>query len=145
MPLAGAVIVSTPQDIALLDARKAINMFRKVDVPVLGIVENMTYFFCPNCGQRGEIFGHGGARAGAAQFGVDFLAEIPLDVEIRDDPTTAGRSWWASPTTRWPRPIASSPSRYATSSQPCRAARCGSSRRSSMPEGIGQAVAIDSP
>jgi ATP-binding protein involved in chromosome partitioning len=83
VPLAGAVIVSTPQDIALLDARKAINMFRKVDVPVLGIVENMSYFCCPNCGHRSEIFAHGGARACAAQYGVDFLAEIPLDVEIR--------------------------------------------------------------
>lgn len=84
VPLAGAVIVSTPQDIALLDARKAINMFRKVDVPVLGIVENMSYFCCPNCGHRAEIFAHGGARACATQFGIDFLAEIPLDGEIRE-------------------------------------------------------------
>jgi ATP-binding protein involved in chromosome partitioning len=83
VPLAGAVIVSTPQDIALLDARKAINMFRKVDVPVLGIVENMSYFCCPNCGHRTEIFAHGGARACAAKYGVDFLAEIPLDLEVR--------------------------------------------------------------
>ena len=84
VPLAGAVIVSTPQDIALLDARKAINMFRKVDVPVLGIVENMSYFCCPNCGHRTEIFAHGGARACAAKYGVDFLAEIPLDIEVRE-------------------------------------------------------------
>ena len=84
VPLTGAVIVSTPQDIALLDARKAINMFRKVDVPILGIVENMSYFCCPNCGHRAEIFAHGGARACAAQFGVDFLAEIPLDLRIRE-------------------------------------------------------------
>ena len=84
VPLAGAVIVSTPQDIALLDASKAINMFRKVDVPVLGIVENMSYFCCPNCGHRSEIFAHGGARACAAKYGIDFLAEIPLDVEIRE-------------------------------------------------------------
>jgi len=90
VPLAGAVIVSTPQDIALLDARKAINMFRKVDVPVLGIVENMSYFCCPNCGHRTEIFAHGGARACAAQYGVDFLAEIPLDVEVRTT-SDAGR------------------------------------------------------
>ena len=83
VPLAGAVIVSTPQDIALLDARKAINMFRKVDVPVLGIVENMSYFCCPNCGHRTEIFAHGGARACAAKYGVDFLGEIPLDLEVR--------------------------------------------------------------
>src|SRR3712207_3829155 len=84
VPLAGAVIVSTPQDIALLDARKAINMFRKVDVPVLGIVENMSYFCCPNCGHRAEIFAHGGAPARAARYGVDFLAEIPLHLEVRE-------------------------------------------------------------
>ncbi len=90
VPLAGAVIVSTPQDIALLDARKAINMFRKVDVPVLGIVENMSYFCCPNCGHRSEIFAHGGARACAAQYGVDFLAEIPLELAVRET-SDAGR------------------------------------------------------
>jgi ATP-binding protein involved in chromosome partitioning len=90
VPLAGAVIVSTPQDIALLDARKAINMFRKVDVPVLGIVENMSYFCCPNCGHRTEIFAHGGARACAAQYGVDFLAEIPLELRVRET-SDAGR------------------------------------------------------
>jgi ATP-binding protein involved in chromosome partitioning len=90
VPLAGAVIVSTPQDIALLDARKAINMFRKVDVPILGIVENMSYFCCPNCGHRAEIFAHGGARACAAKYGVDFLAEIPLDLEVRET-SDAGR------------------------------------------------------
>jgi ATP-binding protein involved in chromosome partitioning len=90
VPLAGAVIVSTPQDIALLDARKAINMFRKVDVPVLGLVENMSYYCCPNCGHRAEIFAHGGARACAAQYGVDFLAEIPLEVEVRET-SDAGR------------------------------------------------------
>ncbi|MCB2009512.1 MAG: iron-sulfur cluster carrier protein ApbC [Geminicoccaceae bacterium] len=84
VPLAGAVIVSTPQDIALLDARKAINMFRRVDVPILGIVENMSYFCCPNCGHRAEIFAHGGARGCAAQFGVELLAEIPLDIAIRE-------------------------------------------------------------
>jgi ATP-binding protein involved in chromosome partitioning len=84
VPLAGAVIVSTPQDIALLDARKGLNMFRKVDVPVLGIVENMSYFSCPNCGHRSEIFGHGGARTEAARLGVDFLGEIPLDLAIRE-------------------------------------------------------------
>jgi ATP-binding protein involved in chromosome partitioning len=83
VPLKGAVIVSTPQDIALLDARKAINMFRKVNVPILGIIENMSYFCCPHCGQRTDIFAHGGARACAEQFGVDFLGEIPLDVAIR--------------------------------------------------------------
>jgi len=84
VPLSGAVIVSTPQDIALLDARKGLNMFRKVDVPVLGIVENMSYFSCPNCGHRSEIFSHGGARREAERLGVDFLGEIPLDIAIRE-------------------------------------------------------------
>ena len=83
VPLTGAVIVSTPQDIALLDARKGLNMFRKVDVPVLGIIENMSYFSCPNCGHRAEIFGHGGARLEAEKLGMEFLGEIPLDIEIR--------------------------------------------------------------
>jgi ATP-binding protein involved in chromosome partitioning len=84
VPLAGAVIVSTPQDIALLDARKGLNMFRKVDVPVLGIVENMSYHMCSNCGHREEIFGHGGARREAERLGVDFLGEVPLHVAIRE-------------------------------------------------------------
>ena len=84
VPLAGAVIVSTPQDIALIDARKGLNMFRKVDVPVLGLIENMSYFCCPNCGHRSEIFGHGGARREAERLGMDFLGEIPLDIAIRE-------------------------------------------------------------
>jgi ATP-binding protein involved in chromosome partitioning len=84
VPLAGAVIVSTPQDIALVDARKGLNMFRKVDVPVLGIVENMSYFLCPHCGQRSDVFSHGGARAEALRLGVEFLGEIPLDLQIRE-------------------------------------------------------------
>ncbi len=84
VPLAGAVIVSTPQDIALLDARKGLNMFRKVDVPVLGIVENMSYFSCPNCGHRSEVFSHGGAHKEADRLGVEFLGEIPLHIEIRE-------------------------------------------------------------
>jgi len=84
VPLAGAVIVSTPQDIALLDARKGLNMFRKVDVPVLGIVENMSYFLCPHCGGRSEIFSHGGAREEAARLGTEFLGEVPLDLKIRE-------------------------------------------------------------
>lgn len=82
-PLTGAVIVSTPQDIALLDARKGLNMFRRVDVPVLGIIENMSYFLCPSCGERSEIFGHGGARAEAEKLGIEFLGEIPLHMDIR--------------------------------------------------------------
>ena len=84
VPLSGAVIVSTPQDIALLDAKKGLNMFRKVDVPVLGIIENMSYFSCPNCGHRSDIFAHGGAQREAVKFGVDFLGEIPLDIKIRE-------------------------------------------------------------
>ena len=83
VPLAGAVIVSTPQDIALLDARKGLNMFRKVDVPVLGIIENMSYFTCPNCGHESHIFSHGGAHEEADRLGVEFLGEIPLDIGIR--------------------------------------------------------------
>ena len=90
VPLAGAVIVSTPQDIALIDARKGLNMFRKVDVPVLGLIENMSYFCCPNCGHRTDIFGHGGARREAQRLGMDFLGEIPLDVAIRET-SDAGR------------------------------------------------------
>ena len=81
--LAGAVIVSTPQDIALVDARKGLSMFRKVAVPVLGIVENMSYFLCPKCGERSEIFGHGGAREEAEKLGVPFLGEVPLHLDIR--------------------------------------------------------------
>ena len=83
-PLSGAVIVSTPQDLALIDARKALNMFKRVNVPVLGIVENMSYFLCSNCGERHEIFGHGGARAEAVRMGVPFLGEIPLDAKLRE-------------------------------------------------------------
>lgn len=83
VPLAGAVIVSTPQDLALIDARKGLNMFRRVDVPVLGIVENMSYFVCPHCGSRTDIFAHGGARHEAERLGVPFLGEVPLDLDIR--------------------------------------------------------------
>ena len=84
VPLAGAVIVSTPQDIALLDARKGLNMFRKVDVPVLGIIENMSYHVCRNCGHREDIFSHGGARREAERLGAEFLGELPLDIVIRE-------------------------------------------------------------
>jgi len=83
VPLAGAVIVSTPQDIALLDARKGLNMFRKTDVPVLGIIENMSMFICPNCGHESHIFGHGGAKMESEKLGTPFLGEIPLEIEIR--------------------------------------------------------------
>jgi ATP-binding protein involved in chromosome partitioning len=84
VPLAGAVIVSTPQDLALIDARKGLNMFRKVDVPVLGIVENMSYFIAPDTGKRYDIFGHGGARREAERVGVTFLGEVPLEMRIRE-------------------------------------------------------------
>ncbi|MFQ6018434.1 MAG: Mrp/NBP35 family ATP-binding protein, partial [Kiloniellaceae bacterium] len=84
VPLTGAIIVSTPQDIALADARKGLNMFRKVDVPVFGIVENMSYFACPHCGQVSHVFSHGGARREAEKLGMEFLGEIPLDMEIRE-------------------------------------------------------------
>ena len=84
VPLTGAVIVSTPQDIALLDARKGLNMFRKVDVPVLGIIENMSLFICPNCGHESHIFSHGGAKEVAEKMGMEFLGDVPLDIEIRE-------------------------------------------------------------
>ncbi|HUI20035.1 MAG TPA: iron-sulfur cluster carrier protein ApbC [Methylocella sp.] len=90
VPLAGAVIVSTPQDLALIDARRGIAMFRKVEVPVLGIIENMSYFLCPYCGGRSDIFAHGGARDEAAKCGVPFLGEVPLDIAIREQ-SDAGR------------------------------------------------------
>ena len=82
-PLSGAIIVSTPQDLALIDARKGLNMFRKVNVPVIGIVENMSYFICTKCGERHEIFGHGGAREEADRLGIAFLGEVPLDRDVR--------------------------------------------------------------
>ena len=81
--LAGAVIVSTPQDLALIDARKGLNMFRKVNVPLLGIIENMSHFLCTYCGARHDIFGHGGAAAEAEKLGVPFLGEVPLEMAIR--------------------------------------------------------------
>jgi ATP-binding protein involved in chromosome partitioning len=84
VPLKGAVIVSTPQDLALIDARRGIAMFRRVNVPVLGIVENMSMFICPQCGTRSDIFGHGGARREAERLGVPFLGEVPLDIVIRE-------------------------------------------------------------
>jgi ATP-binding protein involved in chromosome partitioning len=84
VPLKGAVIVSTPQDLALIDARRGIAMFRRVNVPVLGIVENMSMFICPQCGAQSDIFGHGGARREAERLGVPFLGEVPLDIAIRE-------------------------------------------------------------
>jgi len=84
VPLAGAVIVSTPQDLALIDARRGVEMFKRVNVPVLGVVENMSYFVCPKCGERHDIFGHGGAHAEADKLGVPFLGEVPLHMAIRE-------------------------------------------------------------
>ena len=94
VPLAGAVIVSTPQDLALIDARRGIAMFQKTNVPILGVVENMSYFVCPHCQGRSEIFAHGGARHEAEAMGVAFLGEVPLALSIREQadagrPTTA--------------------------------------------------------
>ena len=97
VPLAGAVIVSTPQDLALIDARKGLNMFRRVDVPVLGIVENMSYFLCPHCGGRTDIFGHGGAAPEAARLGVPFLGAVPLHARSARLRTPARRSSSPSP------------------------------------------------
>jgi len=84
VPLKGAVIVSTPQDIALIDARKGIAMFRKTQIPILGLVENMSMFVCPDCGHAHPIFGHGGARQTADKLGAPFLGEIPLVLSIRE-------------------------------------------------------------
>ena len=83
-PLAGAVVVSTPQDLALIDARKAVTMFQKVNVPILGVVENMSTFVCPSCGSASHIFGHGGARDAASEIGVPFLGEVPLTMQVRE-------------------------------------------------------------
>ncbi len=90
VPLAGAVIVSTPQDLSLIDARRGLNMFKRVDVPVLGIIENMSYFLCPKCGERSDIFSHGGAKAEAEKLHVPFLGELPLHMSIRET-SDAGR------------------------------------------------------
>ena len=104
IPLTGAVIVSTPQDLALAVAAKAITMFAKLRVPILGLIENMSYYLCPQCGHREDIFGHGGARAAANKLGYPFLGEIPLDPAIRlqsdagkpvaiDDTTPCGKAF----------------------------------------------------
>jgi len=84
VPLTGAVIVSTPQDLALIDARRGVAMFKQVQIPLLGVVENMSTFICPNCGTRSDIFGHGGARREAEKLGAPFLGELPLDMAVRE-------------------------------------------------------------
>ncbi|MEN3931069.1 Mrp/NBP35 family ATP-binding protein [Microvirga sp. W0021] len=83
-PLSGAIIVSTPQDLALIDARRGITMFKQVEIPILGLIENMATFICPHCGQSSHIFGHGGARDEAAKLNVPFLGEVPLNMTIRE-------------------------------------------------------------
>ena len=90
VPLAGAVIVSTPQDLALIDARRGIAMFKRTEVPILGIVENMSTFICPNCGHQSDIFNHGGAKHEAERHGVPYLGEVPLAMPIRES-SDAGR------------------------------------------------------
>src|SRR6476646_8456059 len=90
VPLTGAVLVSTPQDLALIDARRGVSMFKRVNVPVLGVIENMSYFVCPKCGERHDIFGHGGAHREAEKLGVPFLGEVPLHMAIRET-SDAGR------------------------------------------------------
>lgn len=103
LPLSGAVIVSTPQDIALIDAKRGLHMFKRVNVPVLGIVENMSYYICPHCQGRSEIFSHGGAKVEASRLGCDFLGSVPLELQLRqdmDDGTPPGSSRPHSTTTQ---------------------------------------------
>jgi ATP-binding protein involved in chromosome partitioning len=87
-PLAGVVIVSTPQDVSLEDATKAVSMFDRLKVPIFGVVENMSYFVCPHCGERTDIFGHGGTRSATEELGLEFLGEIPLDLRTRESGDT---------------------------------------------------------
>jgi ATP-binding protein involved in chromosome partitioning len=84
VPIAGAIIVSTPQDVALMDSKKGLNMFRQIQIPILGIIENMSYFIAPDTGKRYEIFGHGGAKEAAEQLQINFLGQIPLQSNIRE-------------------------------------------------------------
>jgi ATP-binding protein involved in chromosome partitioning len=83
-PVAGAIVVTTPQDLALIDVKKAVRMFEKVGVPILGVIENMSYFLCPHCDGRSEIFGHGGAAEACRQMGLSFLGEVPLQATLRE-------------------------------------------------------------
>ena len=114
VPLKGAVIVSTPQDLALIDARRGIAMFKRVNVPVLGVVENMSYFLCPSCGTRSDIFGHGGARKEAERLGVPFLGEVPLHMTIREKSDSGLPVVATEPEGRTPKSTARSPPRCAT-------------------------------
>ena len=101
LKLDGAVIVSTPQDIALIDAVKGVNMFKKVDVPILGIIENMSYYLCPKCGTRADIFGHAGAKTAAEEMKVPFLGEIPLHIDIRENADNGTPIVFAEPESRF--------------------------------------------
>ena len=83
IPMTGSVVICTPQDVALLDARRAVRMYEQLNVPCLGIIENMSYYLCPKCGHRDELFDHGGAALAAGELGVPFLGEIPLNAKIR--------------------------------------------------------------
>ena len=100
VPVSGAIIVTTPQDIALLDARKGLKMFEKVDVPVLGIIENMSTHICSKCGHEEHIFGEGGGRRMAEQYNVDLLGSIPLDIRIREETDTGRPTVVAEPDSR---------------------------------------------
>jgi ATP-binding protein involved in chromosome partitioning len=100
VPVSGAVIVTTPQDIALLDARKALKMFEKVEIPVLGVVENMSTHICSNCGHEEHIFGEGGGRKMAEQYDVDFLGALPLDRRIREETDSGKPTVVAEPESR---------------------------------------------
>jgi ATP-binding protein involved in chromosome partitioning len=111
VPLSGAVIVSTPQDLALIDARKGIAMFQKTSVPLLGVVENMSYFLCPTCGDRSDIFGTGGARNEAEKLGVPFLGACPCTWRSERNPMRARRPWRPSRTAPMPRSTAILPGR----------------------------------
>lgn len=84
VPLSGTVVISTPQDVALLDARKSLYMFQKMQVPILGLIENMSFFECPHCHERSEIFAHGGGAAAAKDMGIDFLGAIPIELKVRE-------------------------------------------------------------
>ena len=144
--MTGAVVVCTPQDVALLDAVKAIAMFRKVNIDVLGMVENMSFFVCPDCGARHDIFGSGGAKRRAAELGVPFLGEVPICIELRDrgrrrarraQPSTSPRRgpiWKRSRTIWWP--ISRPDSADIPSCRRCRCCnvvrtlQCGSGMRS---------------
>jgi ATP-binding protein involved in chromosome partitioning len=102
VPITGAVMVTTPQDIALLDARKGIKMFEKVGVPILGIVENMAVHVCSQCGHVEHIFGADGGQRMAADYKMDYLGALPLDIQIRQQADSGNPPWWPRPTARWP-------------------------------------------